>query len=104
MNVITDITSQGASQDLTHTLAEQVRTLSYTDLPDDVRMLARQCVLDYVACTLAGAKDELTGILLAEAQEQGGGADRDGDRTFDAPAGAFCRTGERRRVACAGLR
>jgi 2-methylcitrate dehydratase PrpD len=73
MNVITDITSQGASQDLTHTLAEQVRTLSYTDLPDDVRMLARQCVLDYVACTLAGAKDELTGILLAEAQEQGGG-------------------------------
>ena len=36
-------------------------------------MLARQCVLDYVACTLAGAKDALTGILLAEAQEQGGG-------------------------------
>ena len=72
MNVITDITSQGASQGLTRALAEQARTLSYADLPDDVRTLARQCVLDYVACTLAGAKEELTDILLAEAQEQGG--------------------------------
>ncbi len=68
MNVITNIASQG----LTRTLAEQARTLSYADLPNDVRTLARQCVLDYVACTLAGAQDELTGILLAEMQEQGG--------------------------------
>jgi 2-methylcitrate dehydratase PrpD len=72
MNFITDISAQGASQGLTHALAEPARTLSYADLPDDVRTLARQCVLDYVACTLAGAKEELTGILLAEAQEQGG--------------------------------
>ena len=68
MNVITDI----ASQNLTRALAEQARTLSYADLPDDVRTLARQCLLDYVACTLAGSKEELTEILLAEAQEQGG--------------------------------
>ena len=72
MNVITDITSQGASQGLTRALTEQARTLTYADLPDDVRTLARQCVLDYVACTLAGAKEELTDILLAEAQEQDG--------------------------------
>ncbi len=69
MNVITDIASQG----LTRALAEQARTLSYADLPDDVRTLARQCVLDYVACTLAGAKEELAEILLAEMAEQGGG-------------------------------
>ena len=68
MNVIADI----ASQNLTRALAEQARTLSYADLPDDVRTLARQCLLDYVACTLAGSKEELTEILLAEAQEQGG--------------------------------
>jgi 2-methylcitrate dehydratase PrpD len=68
MNVITDISSHG----LTSALAEQARTLTYADLPDDVRALARQCVLDYVACTLAGAKEELTDILLAEAEEQGG--------------------------------
>src|SRR4051794_21006315 len=68
MNVITDIASQG----LTRTLAEQARTLSFADLPDDVRSLARQCVLDYVACTLAGAKEDLADILVAEMQEQGG--------------------------------
>jgi 2-methylcitrate dehydratase PrpD len=70
MNVITDIASQG--KDLTRALAEQARTLTYADLPDDVRKLARQCVLDYVACTLAGAKEELAEILLAEMAEQGG--------------------------------
>jgi 2-methylcitrate dehydratase PrpD len=59
MNVIADIVSQG----LTGTLAEQARTLSYADLPDDVRTLARQCVLDYVACTLTGAKEELTALV-----------------------------------------
>ena len=68
MNVVTDIVSQG----LTRALAEQARTLTYADLPNDVRKLARQCLLDYVACALAGSNDELAGILLAEMQEQGG--------------------------------
>jgi 2-methylcitrate dehydratase PrpD len=68
MNVITDIASQG----LTQALAEQARSLTFHDLPDDVRALARQCVLDYVACTLAGSKEDLTGILLAEMEEAGG--------------------------------
>src|SRR5690242_13898823 len=68
MNVITDIASQG----LTRALAEQARTLSYADLPDDVRALARQCVMDYVACTLPGSQEDLATILLAEMQEQGG--------------------------------
>ncbi len=68
MNVITDIASQG----LTQALAEQARSLTFGDLPDDVRALARQCVLDYVACTLAGSKEDLTGILLAEMEEAGG--------------------------------
>ena len=67
MNVITDIASQG----LTQALAEQARSLTFADLPDDVRALARQCVLDYVACTLAGSKEDLTGILLAEMEEAG---------------------------------
>ncbi len=69
MNVITDI----ASQDLTRTLAEQARTLRYEELPEDVRTLARQCLLDYLACTLAGAKEELTEIVLAEMVTHGGG-------------------------------
>jgi 2-methylcitrate dehydratase PrpD len=57
---------------LTRTLAEQARTVTYAAIPDDVRAWARQCVLDYLACTIAGAADDLTGILLAEMQEQGG--------------------------------
>jgi 2-methylcitrate dehydratase PrpD len=68
MNVMTDI----ASQDLTRTLAEQARTLRYEQLPEDVRIRARQCLLDYLACTLAGANEDLTEILLAEMIEQGG--------------------------------
>ena len=51
MNVITDIAAQG----LTRALSEQARGLAYDDLPEEIRALARQCVLDYVACTLAGA-------------------------------------------------
>ena len=72
MNVITDFASQGTSRGLTGALSEQARTLTYADLPDEVRTLARQCVLDYIACTLAGSKEDLADILLAEMAEQGG--------------------------------
>ncbi len=68
MNVITDIAAQG----LTRALSEQARGLAYADLPEEIRALARQCVLDYVACTLAGAAEPLTTMLLAEMAEQGG--------------------------------
>jgi 2-methylcitrate dehydratase PrpD len=46
------------SQGLTRRLSEQARALSYTVLPDDVRTLVRQCLLDYVACTVAGAQED----------------------------------------------
>ncbi|MBN8871684.1 MAG: MmgE/PrpD family protein [Rhodospirillales bacterium] len=68
MNAITDLSSTG----LTRALAEQARTLTHADIPEDIRAWARQCVLDYVGCTLAGAQEDLTHILLAELQEQGG--------------------------------
>ena len=68
MNVITDVQSAG----LTKVLAEQARTLTFADIPAEARAWARQCVLDYVACGIAGASDELTGILFAEMAEQGG--------------------------------
>ncbi|HEY3848727.1 MAG TPA: MmgE/PrpD family protein, partial [Acetobacteraceae bacterium] len=61
-----------APQNLTRKLAAQARTLTYADIPDDVRAWARQCVLDYLACAVAGANDELAEILLAEMAEQGG--------------------------------
>jgi 2-methylcitrate dehydratase PrpD len=61
-----------APQNLTRALAAQARTLTYADIPEDVRAWARQCVLDYLACAVAGANDELAEILLAEMAEQGG--------------------------------
>jgi len=69
MNAISDIKS---GQGLTRALAEQARALRLSDIPDSVRSWARQCVLDYVGCGIAGASDELTVILLAEMQENGG--------------------------------
>ncbi len=57
---------------LTWALAEQARTLTFDDIPDETRIWARQCVLDYIACGIAGASDDLVGILVAELSEQGG--------------------------------
>jgi 2-methylcitrate dehydratase PrpD len=57
---------------LTRTLAEGARAVTYDALPEDVRELARQCVLDYLGVGLAGADDPLAHILLDDANEAGG--------------------------------
>ena len=68
MNAIVDIEAAG----LTKALANQAHALTFEDIPAETRDWARQCILDYVACGIAGASDELTTILLAELIEQGG--------------------------------
>ena len=57
---------------LTRILAEKAVAITYDTLPEEVRELARQCVLDYFAVGLAGADDELARILLDETSEAGG--------------------------------
>ncbi len=57
---------------LTRALAEQARALTLGEIPAVTRAWARQCILDYTACGIAGASDELVLILLAEMREQGG--------------------------------
>jgi 2-methylcitrate dehydratase PrpD len=69
MNAIGDIES---GQGLTRGLARQAMALRLEDIPATIRDWARQCVLDYLGCTIAGARDELVEILLAEMWEQGG--------------------------------
>jgi 2-methylcitrate dehydratase PrpD len=69
MNAISDIQ---AGKGLTRALSEQAQGLRLEDIPESVRAWARQCVLDYIGCGIAGASDELVTILLAEMQEQGG--------------------------------
>jgi 2-methylcitrate dehydratase PrpD len=66
------ITQQTA--DLTKTLAAEASAVTYDALPEPVRVLARQCVLDYYGVALAGADDPLATILLAELEEAGGAA------------------------------
>src|SRR5882672_7542867 len=59
---------------LTRTLAQQTSAVTYDALPEPVRALARQCVLDYYGVALAGADDPLAHILLDELGEAGGAA------------------------------
>src|SRR5713101_4661973 len=59
---------------LTHALAERASAVDYEALPETVRELARQCVLDYYGVALAGADDPLAAILLDELAEAGGTA------------------------------
>src|ERR1700735_5534875 len=68
MDAINDVQATG----LTWALAERARTLRFADIPQETRTWARQCVLDYIACGVAGAADELAEILVAELREQGG--------------------------------
>jgi 2-methylcitrate dehydratase PrpD len=72
MNAINDLKS---GVGLTRKLAEQAHALRLADIPDPIRAWARQCILDYVGCAVAGSADELVTILLAEMQEQGGNQD-----------------------------
>lgn len=59
---------------LTRALADRASRLSYDALPEPVREVARQCVLDYYGVALAGADDPLAAILLDELSEAGGAA------------------------------
>src|SRR5579863_116436 len=59
---------------LTKVLANQASAVSYDALPEPVRALARQCVLDYFGVAMAGADDPLARILLDELEEAGGAA------------------------------
>ncbi|HEX7967727.1 MAG TPA: MmgE/PrpD family protein [Stellaceae bacterium] len=57
---------------VTAELARRAALLRYDELPADIRRLARQCVLDWLAVTVAGSREELARILATEAEEQGG--------------------------------
>src|SRR5438067_7973142 len=70
----THISDPAIATKLTRTLAAQASTVTYDALPEPVRELARQCVLDYYGVALAGADDPLATILLDELAEAGGAA------------------------------
>jgi 2-methylcitrate dehydratase PrpD len=59
---------------VTQSLAARAQALRHDELSSEARQLVRQCMLDYVAVTLAGAGEPLAAMVLAEMQEQGGAA------------------------------
>src|SRR5438874_7642659 len=71
----THISDPAIATKLTRTLVAQASAVAYEALPETVRELARQCVLDYYGVALAGADDPLAAILLDELSEAGGAAE-----------------------------
>lgn len=56
---------------VTAEIAKRAAALAWQDLPDDLVERTKQCLLDWFAVTIAGAQEELTSILIAEALEDG---------------------------------
>ncbi len=59
-------------QAVTEELASRATALSYSGLPADVLKVARQCMIDWFAVTIAARHDPLVEMLAAEALEEGG--------------------------------
>jgi 2-methylcitrate dehydratase PrpD len=58
----------------TAAVSQRAATLSFEDLPADVVEIARQCVLDWVAVTLAGSQEPAAQIIRDDLADQGLGA------------------------------
>ncbi|HUA34618.1 MAG TPA: MmgE/PrpD family protein [Candidatus Binataceae bacterium] len=56
------------SQTFSATLAlvRAVRGIKWSDVPEDAREVARQCLLDFLGCAIAGSREPLSNILLSE--------------------------------------
>lgn len=60
-----------AASSVTETVARHAAGLRYEALPDDIIERVRQCVLDTVAVTLAGTREPVSEMLLAQLREEG---------------------------------
>lgn len=56
-------------------MAEAARGIEYGAIPNEARAVARHCLLDYLAVTLAGAREPLADILLDTVARREGGED-----------------------------
>ncbi len=55
----------------TEAIAERYRDLRYEDLPADVVLLAKQCLIDWLGVSLAGCREPVSAILATEMLDQG---------------------------------
>ncbi|MEM9683777.1 MAG: MmgE/PrpD family protein, partial [Pseudomonadota bacterium] len=63
---------QSAPRAVTGELANLAADFSSSDLSDDARAIARQCIMDWFAVTIAGVTEPATQILKAEMAAEGG--------------------------------
>ena len=56
---------------VTAEIARRAAAMAWRDLPQDLVERTKQCLLDWFAVTVAGAREELTEILIREAMEDG---------------------------------
>ena len=64
--------TSGGDVATTRPLAAFASGLNHNDMPADAREVARQCLLDVLGVTIAGASEPLVEMLAAEAEEAGG--------------------------------
>ncbi|MFN8508414.1 MAG: MmgE/PrpD family protein [Dehalococcoidia bacterium] len=67
-------TENPGAPSITSVVAELAANIRYEDLPVDVVLLAKECLLDWLGVTIAGASEPLSRILQDEMTEQGGNA------------------------------
>ena len=57
--------------EITRPLAEFASSLTLDRIPAEVASIAKQCIMDWLGVTLAGAKEPLTQILLDYIKAEG---------------------------------
>jgi 2-methylcitrate dehydratase PrpD len=50
----------------TRALVREVRNINWDETPEDAREVARQCLLDFIGCAVAGSREPLSNILVSE--------------------------------------
>jgi 2-methylcitrate dehydratase PrpD len=63
---------QGTTTDVTARLAQHTAGLRWAALDDEVRQVARQCIMDWLGVAVAGSEDDTSRIVREESCEQGG--------------------------------
>ncbi|MFM0395098.1 MmgE/PrpD family protein [Paraburkholderia phytofirmans] len=56
---------------VTAAVVDRTRRLAASELPDNVRTVGRQCMLDWFAVALAGSHEPLVRMLIGQAEEEG---------------------------------
>ena len=60
------------AQGVTRALAHRIATLRYEDLPAEIILIAKHCILDWVAVAVQGAREPLVAILAEQVATEGG--------------------------------